>query len=146
MSRGGAIAIGLALALSGCFESHFALADGEVPMVAPSAITSPCATPTSGTSRDCGWRVDSVRTCTPGTRLEVGCSASCGLGACTGDAMIRLCTGARSCTSSASFAQNDDACAGLCPRVETTCPGDGRYTILTAPFSSGTYTCSIAVR
>lgn len=136
--------LGGALAIApGCAESHLRAEDGAV---ASTGVTAPCAaSSTGGVSRDCGWRVEDARTCTPGTAVRVACSSACGLGSCTEDAMIRVCAGSTDCRSASALAQNDDACGTLCPQVMLTCPPRGVYTILTAPFSpTRSYTCSIA--
>lgn len=140
-----ATAVLAVLGVPGCYESRLALPDGGF---APSAgVTLPCSGGGTGVGRDCGWHVDSVRVCVPGAPVVVACGTGCGLGACTGDAMIRLCRGATDCTSGTALGQNDDACGSLCPRAEMTCPAEGRYTVLTTSYSVGSsYTCSIATR
>lgn len=132
--------------LGGCYESHAHRGDGGF---APSAGVLGACLPgaISGLSRECGWRFDSVRTCTPGASLSVDCNGSCGAGSCTGDAMIRLCRGTTDCSGPVSLAQNDDSCGTLCPRVETTCPPGGIYTVLTTSFVDGSsYVCTVASR
>ncbi len=101
--------------------------------------TSPCTAGEQGTDRDCGWEPLPARTCTPGEEVSVGCNASdgCALGSCEGDTMLRICAGHNdNCTAERRIAGNDDACDSLCSRVVFTCPEDGVYTPLTAPFRS----------
>lgn len=139
------LAVAEAASLVGCYESRVLL--GDAGFTASSGVTRPCATSTSGVTRDCGWRFDSIRTCAPGTPVSVACGVDCGIGACTGDAMIRLCRGTTDCTSATSLGQNDDTCGSLCPRAEMTCPAEGRYTVLTTSFSVGSsFRCSIGTR
>lgn len=132
--------------LGGCYESHTYLGDGGFSVSA--GVTRPCSpTGMAGLSRDCGWRFDSVRACAPGTMVTVACGAGCGIGSCTGDAMIRLCRGTTDCTGAGSLGQNDDSCGSLCPRAELVCPPEGRYTVLTTSYVDGSsYACSIATR
>jgi hypothetical protein len=135
-------AAALAALASGCAESHLREEDGAI---ASTGVTALCATPMSGRSRDCGWRADATRTCTPGTSVRVACGVDCGLGSCSGDAMIRICAGSTDCRASGALAQDDDGCGSLCPETTLVCPPGGVYTILTAPFSSSSsYTCTFA--
>ncbi len=89
-----------------------------------------------GLGRDCGWTasLDNVE-CAPGQLYEVGCGEACGLGEdCEGDPMMRVCAGAEHCRGTRALGDNDDGCGGRCPRVEFTCPPEGRVTALSAPF------------
>jgi hypothetical protein len=137
-----ALALLSLLAAPGCYASHGAFDDaGGI----SSAVTMPCPGGAgAGSRRDCGFRVERVETCTPGRTMTVGCGCE-GLGSCTGDPVLRLCAGADACRVAAALANVDDDC-GLCPSAVIRCPEEGRFTILTAPFGSGAYTCSVAVR
>jgi hypothetical protein len=102
---------------------------------------SPCTVTTYGLYRNCGWTLQSAGTCTPGTPFSVGAisSNSCSLGACSGDMMLRVCEGRYGCDfgSSRYLGGNDDACGTYCPLASNlTCPASGRYTVMSAPYSS----------
>lgn len=135
--------LGLLVLVAGCYQQHGTVlgADASIP---PSAVTMPCSGGGGGSSRDCGWRVETSRTCTPGARLRAGCGCE-GLGSCTGDPMIRVCSGFLACSSAAALVSVDDSC-GLCPVANFVCPPEGRIAVLTAPFSAGgTYSCTVEV-
>lgn len=127
---------------AGCYESHDVSGDSSV--VRPSPVTMPCSSGMmTGSRRDCGFRVESTQSCTPGRMISVGCG--CGdLGSCTGDAVLRICRGETACRVDESLTNVDDSC-GLCPLTMFVCPSEGRYTILSAPYST-TYTCTIGIR
>ncbi len=120
--------------------------------------TNACVAMQTGTGRTCGWTVEGpARACTPGAHVTAGCSATCGLGSCTGDTMIRVYEGDRTAPGSitpdvGSIAINDDSgCPrdggnDLCSSVGFTCPASGRYTLLTGPYRSNeTAVCTVAV-
>lgn len=127
---------------------------------APGDLTMPCAMATTGLTRNCGWtREPAARTCTAGAMVTIGCNAGCGpaLGMCTGDSMIRVCAGDGGCTGLDGdpnrLGANDDACppagggSNLCSQLTFRCPTSGRYTVMTAPYTSGmAFTCALAVR
>jgi hypothetical protein len=125
----------------------------------------------TGIPRNCNLTLaGGVRTCTAGSRVNVGCHQGCSppLGSCTGDAVMQICRGsdqAAPCAMPIAF--NDDApepgetdggiacapgggdggtSAGLCPALTFTCPADGMYTVWTGPYGSGMATCTVAVR
>lgn len=111
---------------------------------------SACATTTYGLYRNCGWTQHSAGTCTPGTTFTVGANGSqgCGLGSCSGDMMLRVCEGRYGCDygSSRYVGGNDDSCGTYCPLATLTCPASGKYTVMSAPYSSpSTGTVSISV-
>jgi hypothetical protein len=142
------VVAGLCLATSGCALSHERGRDGAVDVGRPATgVLMRCASDMAGVGRDCGWDRGASFSCTPGAMIDVGCSAECGLGSCSGDAMLRLCNGETECTAASALAQSDDACGSLCPRAEIRCPSGGRFTVLTAPFGSERgYSCSVVVR
>lgn len=135
----------------------------DVPLTVPAGDpffdpTAACTTSMMGVDRDCGWTVTGpARTCTPGTRVTAACSATCGLGSCTGDSMIRVYEGDRTAAGAlrgmSPLSQNDDSgCmvpAGsptdLCSRTMFNCPASGTYTVATAPYrTTATMTCNVA--
>ena len=122
---------------------------------APGDSLLACNSSVSGLDRDCGWTRVTTRSCTPGSAVAVACNAGCApaLGACTGDAMLRVCAGPNACSHIAMLGQNDDACpparggANACPAVSFQCPPEGRYTVLTASYvSTDQSTCTMSVR
>ncbi len=145
-------AIAAALLLSGCALTHEIGHDAAIDVgPIPSGLLAPCSSQMFGTSRDCGWSSSGAVSCSPGTRVRVGCSAECGLGSCTNDSMIRVCDGGP-CTADRALASNDDGgCAaggGVCSFIDgVTCPASGQLFVLTAPYVSGNaYSCNVATR
>ncbi|MEZ4389607.1 MAG: hypothetical protein R3A48_00815 [Polyangiales bacterium] len=126
------------------------------------ALTDPCpSTSSQGPSRDCGWRLGTPLSCSPGRATMVGCSGSSGTGSlcqpaygsCTGDPVMRVCPGTTPCTAamaltplSGSF---DDQC-GTCPSAYVTCPSSGMINVLTGDYNSNQPTqrgtCTAAAR
>jgi hypothetical protein len=115
----------------------------------------------SGVPRACNLTLSgAVRTCTAGQMVRVGCNQGCGLGSCTGDAVMQICPGNATTPCAMAIASNDDApdsamCtmgpdggagSDLCPLVTFMCPADGRYTVWVGAFGSGMATCMAAVR
>jgi hypothetical protein len=130
-------------------------ADGELVMAeacgtTAGGVTDPCAVEMSGLTRDCGWTIVGSFGCEPAIPVAIGCNESCmpPIGACTGDAMIRVCDGSAggACRNFEAIAQSDDACSTLCPMVMTPCPFSGAITVMTAPFGAGPATCDVVVR
>ena len=95
----------------------------------------------AGCKNDRGARVE----CTPGARIDIACGAGCGLGSCTGDPVLEICEGWRSC-SSGDLGSDDDSCGSRCPGLTITCPPSGRITIAPRPFGSGDFTCDWVMR
>lgn len=127
---------------AGCYAAH-GLEDDAGGI--SSTVTMPCTgTMPGGPRRDCGFRVERVETCVPGRSVTVACGCG-GLGTCVGDPVLRICAGTDACRVASALENVDDVC-GLCPSATVTCPPAGRLTILTAPYSGGSYTCSVGVR
>jgi len=127
--------------------------------VSPSALST--------TTRDffCQWeaveaphRDDGMVSCTPGTRVVVGCAAGCHVGACLGEGGIRVCDGgltAAQCEASSASnlaqAYGSSSCDTHCPETVVTCPASGAITVISrASFSSSSpeqgFGCNWAVR
>jgi hypothetical protein len=133
-------------------------ADGGVPdggLATDPTLACPGAT--EGVGRNCGWMVEGApRTCTPGSRVVIGCNQGCSpaIGVCAGDPMLRVCPGNVPCSDLTAIASNDDSCppadggpTRLCSRVEFTCPTIGRYTILSGSYrAGGAYECHFDIR
>jgi len=117
--------------------------------------TRPCAGGTySGTARECSWLPGRAFSCTPGRNLTVGCNSTTGtgtlctstIGSCTGDPIIRVCSGSAPCSNAAELTSADDTC-GTCPVATVVCPPSGSIYVMTGNFSTTrTGTCSPIVR
>jgi hypothetical protein len=135
-----ALALLFLTTISGCYASHDPLGDGGV-----SVVTSACVDGSGGSRRDCGFRIERTEFCRPGFEQTVGCGCA-GLGSCDGDPVLRICAGNAACTVEESLDNVDDRC-GLCPSSTFSCPPEGRYTILTAPYGvGGSYACRVEAR
>ncbi len=129
-------------------ESDYANNIVEIPVVVtldlpppPTIPTDPCASPTSGENRNCGWENAGTFTCFTGTTVTLGCAQECGPGFHVADTVLRVCAGDASCSAATAIASNDDA-PGECNEslgsiVSFACPALGRYTVLRGPFRSG---------
>lgn len=115
--------------------------------------TEPCAevpdAASRGEHRECGWTLAETVTCEPGERLRIGCAPACGLGACTGTPMLRVCDGARAdgnCSFPGSLARGAKACGGDCPVADDLpCPASGSLAIYVAPQRvDGAASCEVA--
>jgi hypothetical protein len=87
-----------------------------------------------------------IEECVPGETVIVGCAASCGIGRCEGDPVLRICDGALGvdgCREAADgmFVDTDDSCSSLCPRARVVCPASGSIAVLTRAVFSGRYVC-----
>jgi hypothetical protein len=51
--------------------------------------------------------------------------------------MLLVCAGASVCTQTTRLQANDDACGGLCPALDFTCPPEGQVTLLTGAYRNG---------
>lgn len=121
----------------------------------PGSPTSPCASEMSGSSRDCGWNPGVNLTCTPGQMVLVGCNSTAGsgaactapLGVCSGDTVLRVCSGSAPCSGADEIESADDTC-GTCPVATITCPASGMIHVLTGPYRTTTTgtTCTPALR
>ena len=119
-----------------------------IPEDVPLDPTRPCEPAVEGADRECGYAVEGMHTCTAGAMVTVGCSATCGLGTCMGDPILRVCPDDAPCELRNALAQNDDSGCGMrdfCSQTMFTCPASGRYTLLVGAYdSSATATCTIA--
>lgn len=89
-------------------------------------------------------RADDVASCTPGTRVAVGCAAGCNVGSCVGNGGLRVCDGGltaeqcRSASSTLGESFGSATCDSSCPETVVTCPASGAITVVSAAsFSSG---------
>jgi hypothetical protein len=107
---------------------------------------------TTGRHRECGWTFAGTWDCEPGKYFRIGCAADCaGLGACTGDPMLRVCDAGDpdgNCSATGNLDDSDDACDSLCPRVkDEICPAGGKLAVYHAAAVLGDpYTCDIEIR
>ena len=140
-------------------ESNYADNVVEVPVtLGDSTLETPTeACPADGgrahdeITRECGWSLGGVYSCTPGQSLRVGCADNCALGACTGDPMLRVCASGRpdgNCSHGASIGRGNDACGTTCPQAtNVTCPPGGSIDVyVTSRDPTQSFTCDIAVQ
>lgn len=107
---------------------------------------TPTSLPRSGLARDCGWRSQSWHKCTPGASVLVGYAGrdpgACGSPTTYGemaagaDVMLRVCRGDLPCDAAAALAQSDGACGSIRPAVRFTCPSEGRFVTMAAPWTA----------
>ncbi|MBZ4414016.1 hypothetical protein OWM54_02170 [Myxococcus sp. MISCRS1] len=98
----------------------------------------------TGAQRDCGWTPDGIGSCLPGSQVWVGAggAVSCPgptLGASTGGRMaLRVCSGVVGCGSASDTAlgESESSCSGTGPVVGFTCPAEGYFSVMTAPYDS----------
>tara|TARA_R110002073_G_scaffold300298_2_gene467616 strand:+ start:11391 stop:12470 length:1080 start_codon:yes stop_codon:yes gene_type:complete len=98
--------------------------------------------------RECDWDFVGNFDCTPGTLTGAGCAQSCGVGTCTGDAMIRVCDAADgNCTSGNALGDNDNRCGGVCPMAGgLLCPDSGQIAVYSASATHGEpYECNVVI-
>lgn len=102
----------------------------------------PCAAGGVGLGAECGWLGEGVGTCTPGATVTVAAGAPLS-GTCTGkvgdisgDRVLRVCKDPAGCTRAERLAEADrNPCGGIAPSATFTCPADGRYSVMSAPYS-----------
>ncbi len=145
--RAPAIVFASVLLAPGCALSHEISVDANVDAGDAARVLAPCRAGEAGTGRDCGWDDRGTVPCRPGAVVSIGCGAECGLGACSGDAVLRVCDGVP-CTAARALAADDDSCGSLCSLVRAvSCPASGQLRVLTGSFSAGNgYTCSFVAR
>jgi hypothetical protein len=107
-----------------------------------SSMFLPCASGGTGLGAECGWLGDGVGTCTPGATVTVAAGApypgTCTgrLGELGGDRVLRVCKDPKGCAREERLAEADrNACAGYAPSATFTCPADGRYSVMSAPYN-----------
>ncbi|HZI16638.1 MAG TPA: hypothetical protein VE153_40105 [Myxococcus sp.] len=115
-----------------------------------------CSLAATGAARDCGWQADAIGACTPGSTVWVGAG---GQTSCPGSTLgstsspgarmvLRVCSGTVGCDhlDSRFLAKADSSCAGTAPAVSFTCPTNGYFSVMTAPWDSQTSgSASVAV-
>ncbi len=95
----------------------------------------------TGVTRGCGFSVEGQGVCTPGTAVQLT-SGACGqAGSCTGNPVVRVCSGEKPCEyRGAGFLTHGDgasACLSSCPSVRFACPASGIYTVLAGAYTPG---------
>jgi hypothetical protein len=106
-----------------------------------------CATPGQGVGRNCGWSVDYIGKCEPGEQVRLGaggvppdqCVDGRALGMSTGSRMMmRVCSGISGCDNNGPryLTQSEGSCGGTAPAVSFTCPAQGYFNVMKAPWSS----------
>jgi len=116
-----------------------------------------CATPSQGMGRNCGWSVDYIGQCEPNEQVRLGaggvppdqCVGGQSLGESLGSRMVlRVCSGIAGCDNSGRrfLAQSEGSCGGTAPAVSFTCPPEGYFNVMKAPWystQSGTVTVDV---
>lgn len=103
-----------------------------------------CTASETGPSRDCGWTADGIGACIPASTVSLGAGGvvSCpgpAVGSSSGAKMVlRVCSGVVGCDSggATNLGEGDESCAGVEPVVTFTCPAEGFYSVMTAPWDS----------
>ncbi|WP_342381484.1 hypothetical protein NVS55_17780 [Myxococcus stipitatus] len=103
-----------------------------------------CAMGESGAQRNCGWTAHGIGRCTAGATVWAGAGGAvacpgASLGASAGSRMVlRVCSGVVGCNTGADtlLGEGDGSCAGTDPVVSFTCPAEGYYSVMTAPWDS----------
>lgn len=106
-----------------------------------------CAAPSQGVGRNCGWSVDYIGQCQPGEQVRLGaggvppdqCASGYALGRSNGSQMmLRACSEIAGCDNSGHrfLAQSEGSCGGTAPAVSFTCPAQGYFNVMQAPWSS----------
>ncbi|NTX57462.1 hypothetical protein HUA74_41365 [Myxococcus sp. CA051A] len=103
-----------------------------------------CTGSETGAQRDCGWTADGIGVCIPGSTVSLGAGGvvSCpgpAVGSSSGAQMVlRVCSGVVGCDSArtTNLGEGDSSCAGSEPIVTFTCPVEGYYSVMTAPWDS----------
>jgi len=106
-----------------------------------------CGTPTQGAARNCGWAVDYIGRCEPGEQVRLGAGGSApdqcvdgqALGTSSGSRMVlRVCSGIAGCDSHGAryLDHSEGSCGGVAPAVSFTCPAEGYFNVMKAPFNS----------
>ena len=123
------------------YDNNTANAPVTIPVDNPAVDPLAACSPTIDGVRDCGWLNAGTFDCTAGATVNVGCGGSCGVGSCTGDALLRVCPDSTPCGSHQALAQGDSECGGTgmndCPGATFMCPASGHYTLLTAAYTYG---------
>jgi hypothetical protein len=110
-----------------------------------SSLVQACTPPFIGAARDCGYTWQGVGRCTPGVAVHLG-AGGCGLGTCSGDPVLRVCSGLQSCLHANALVTGDNGCSGsVCPDVAFTCPSTGTYTVYAGARVSNATTWSVGL-
>lgn len=117
-----------------------------------------CSSPAEGVTRNCGWSVDFIGRCAPGTQVRLGaggvppdqCESGPALGSSEGSRMmLRVCSGIAGCDQGGPRfqASSAESCNGEEePAVSFTCPPEGYFNVMKAPWDSqqsGTVTVEV---
>ncbi len=102
-------------------------------------------------NRECGWQLLGTFDCTPGEGFRAGCASQCGVGSCTGDAMLRVCDSELPndrCAFADALGWGDNDCASFCPVSDPfKCPASGKLDIYGAASEpGGAFTCSVEIK
>ncbi len=106
-----------------------------------------CQPAAQGVGRNCGWAVDYIGQCEPGEQVRLGaggvppdqCLGGHALGSSSGSRMmLRVCSGIAGCDDSGArfLGRSDGSCNGTAPAVSFTCPSEGYFNVMKAPWDS----------
>lgn len=106
-----------------------------------------CQSAGQGVGRSCGWAVDYIGRCEPGEQVRLGaggvppdqCVDGHALGSSTGGRMmLRVCSGIAGCDNGEArfLAGSDGSCNGTAPAVSFSCPAEGYFNVMKAPWDS----------
>ncbi|ATB34984.1 hypothetical protein CYFUS_000396 [Cystobacter fuscus] len=123
---------------------------------APVPSYTACSTPSTVTTRDCGWKGDGIGRCVPGQLVRLGAGArapdQCGTGAVLGSAsgapmMLRACEGITGCDdgSARRLAHGVGSCSTNQPSMTFTCPASGVFSVMSQAANS-TQTGAVSVQ
>ena len=132
-------------------ESNYDNDSVDVRLTVPADISRDpliaCTGGAMGPSRDCGWMLAGTFSCTAGAMLHAACGTGCAASSCTGDPVMRVCSGSGACTGREALGSDDDCMASVyCPNAAFTCPASGQVTLMTAPYRAGDmFTCTAGV-
>ncbi|WP_224360506.1 hypothetical protein [Hyalangium versicolor] len=110
------------------------------------ASFSACVASTPGVTRDCGWTVDAIGSCTPGSAVRLGAGGPAP-DECTGPVLgstslgrlvLRVCEGTSGCDGSGArmLGQSEGSCSTTAPAVAFACPASGYFSVMKASYES----------
>ena len=96
-----------------------------------------CEGNVSGVTRDCGWpqELALAGTCVAGDSVTVE-AGTLPPGQC-GGAVLRVCEGISGCNHTEALTDAEADCGQILPLVEFSCPQDGVFAVMAAPYQAG---------
>lgn len=99
------------------YKNNKTAVDIEIPKIG-SLVNEPCETYDFGPLRNCGWKMGEAHSCSPGKKTAYESNAE----------MVRACAGTTPCL------YDEALFSGASRATSFTCPTEGGYLIMTAPF------------